>query len=121
MNDWGTGFAALRIDDPLVAWLVYRAELVSSSLAHEQRLLFWRDLLVASVGDPTGKGCGRALAGEQPLQVGAGSDRPLRSTRCALVSHTQRGLGIHNVDLRCHEAAPNGAVPRHQDSARRFG
>jgi hypothetical protein len=41
MNDWGTGFAALRTGDPVVAWLVHRAELVSSSLAHEQALSFW--------------------------------------------------------------------------------
>jgi len=33
--------ASLNIADPLVAWLVYRGEMVSSGRAHESTLSFW--------------------------------------------------------------------------------
>lgn len=36
-----TGFVALDVTDPLVAWLVYRAEMVSSPNVHERALSFW--------------------------------------------------------------------------------
>jgi hypothetical protein len=36
-----TGFVALDVDDPLVAWLVYRGEIVSSHSFHEGALSFW--------------------------------------------------------------------------------
>jgi hypothetical protein len=36
-----TALASLNIANPLVAWLVYRAELVSSAEAHEHALGFW--------------------------------------------------------------------------------
>jgi hypothetical protein len=36
-----TGFVALDLTDPLVAWLVYRGELVSSPNVHERAVSFW--------------------------------------------------------------------------------
>ena len=36
-----TGFVGLDLSDPLVAWLVYRGEMVSSTQVHERALSFW--------------------------------------------------------------------------------
>jgi hypothetical protein len=35
------GYVYLDIDDPLVAWMTYRAELVSASQVHKQAISFW--------------------------------------------------------------------------------
>jgi hypothetical protein len=41
MTVWSTAYAYLNVDDPLVAWLVYRGEMVSASELHESALSFW--------------------------------------------------------------------------------
>ena len=38
---WQPGYVFLDVQDPLIAWLVYRAELVSALLAHERALSVW--------------------------------------------------------------------------------
>jgi hypothetical protein len=47
--EWERAFAFLNIADPLVAWLVYRAEMVSASQMHETALSFWTARYLASV------------------------------------------------------------------------
>jgi hypothetical protein len=41
MTEPRTAFASLNIANPLVAWLVYRGEMVSGGQAHESTLNFW--------------------------------------------------------------------------------
>jgi hypothetical protein len=41
MSEPREAFVHLRIQNPLVAWLVYRAEIVSGGVAHESTLSFW--------------------------------------------------------------------------------
>lgn len=41
MNRLREAFVHFRVQDPLVAWLVYRAEIVSGGVAHESTLSFW--------------------------------------------------------------------------------
>jgi hypothetical protein len=41
MTDWRKAYAYLNVDDPLVAWLVYRAEMVSAGELHASALSFW--------------------------------------------------------------------------------
>lgn len=38
---WRTATVYLNVSDPLVAWLVYRGEIVSCAQAHERSLSFW--------------------------------------------------------------------------------
>jgi hypothetical protein len=45
-------FCILRISDPLVAWLVYRGELVSSAEVHERALSFWTAGYLAAQSTP---------------------------------------------------------------------
>ena len=40
--------ACLRVDDPLVAWLVYRGELASAASVHDRALSFWTTGLLES-------------------------------------------------------------------------
>jgi hypothetical protein len=40
--------ACLRVEDPLVAWLVYRGELASAASVHDRALSFWTTRLLAS-------------------------------------------------------------------------
>ena len=46
-----TGFACLDVDDPLVAWLVYRGEMVSASAADEHALSFWTTRYLERLND----------------------------------------------------------------------
>jgi hypothetical protein len=43
-------FAFLDVENPLVAWLVYRGEMVSAREAHETALSFWTTEYLASLG-----------------------------------------------------------------------
>lgn len=53
-NKWRRVFAFFDVSNPLVAWLVYRAEIVSARDAHEAALSFWTTRYLASVraGNP---------------------------------------------------------------------
>jgi len=54
VNDWRTAVAHLNIFDPLIAWLAYRGEMVSSQAAHEQAMSIWTARYLAS--QAAGKG-----------------------------------------------------------------
>jgi hypothetical protein len=45
-----TAFAFLNVGNPLVAWLVYRGEMVSTREVHESALSFWTTQYLASLG-----------------------------------------------------------------------
>jgi hypothetical protein len=47
--EWERAFVFLNIADPLVAWLVYRAEIVSASQIHESALSIWTTRYLAGV------------------------------------------------------------------------
>ena len=47
--EWERAFVFLNIANPLVAWLVYRGEVVSASQMHETALSFWTTRYLASV------------------------------------------------------------------------
>lgn len=51
MSEPRTGFAFLDIRDPLVAWLVYRGEMVSASAADANALSFWTASYLADLTD----------------------------------------------------------------------
>lgn len=48
MTDWRKAYAYLNVDDPLVAWLVYRAEMVSAGELHASALSFWSARMLRS-------------------------------------------------------------------------
>jgi hypothetical protein len=48
-NQWRRVFAFFDVSNPLVAWLVYRAEIVSALEAHETALSFWTTRYLASI------------------------------------------------------------------------
>jgi hypothetical protein len=41
MAQWQSGYVYVNVNDPLVAWLVYRGEIVSAHTVHESALSFW--------------------------------------------------------------------------------
>jgi hypothetical protein len=55
MAEWQTAFASLNVSNPLVAWLVYRGEMVSSPQAHERALSFWITRYLAAEASSRGR------------------------------------------------------------------
>lgn len=71
-GEWNRAFVFLNVSNPLVAWLVYRAEIVSAQEAHETALSFWTTRYLASLR------AGDSRAARYRMEVALDAVRQLR-------------------------------------------